>query len=306
MSATAAGIAKETGLSTDRTVVVIQRNPHAGPGQRRGQLLEFVKQLHRRGLRPRIFRQRERLKAWMSSPENLAQLRCLVAAGGDGTVDDLVTRYPGVTLAIFPMGTENLFAKFLKIPRSGKHLADLIAAGSTRRFDVGRIGKQRFCLMVGVGIDAQIVHETHALRRGHIQRWQYIGPIWRAWFHVMRQPLLDVYCDDHSTPIAGRAVFVMNQPAYALKFQIAADANGHDGRFDLRIVHWSSRWHLLWLAWRGWYGGWEKSPHVRVGSASRVRIDAERPVAVQIDGDPCGFTPLQIEIEPDALEVYAP
>lgn len=292
--------------STDQTVVAIQRNPHAGPGQRRGQLLEFVKQLHRRGLRPRIFRQRERLKAWMSSPENLAQLRCVVAAGGDGTVDDLITRYPGVPLAIFPMGTENLFAKFLKIPRSGKRLADLITSGSTRRFDVGRIGGQRFCLMVGVGLDAQIVHETHALRRGHIQRWQYVGPIWRAWFHVMRQPLLQIYCDDDSTPLIGRAVFVMNQPAYALRFQISAKADGHDGRLDLRIVNWSSRWHLLWLAWRAWWGGWESSPHVMVDRASKIRIAAEQPVAVQIDGDPCGVTPVEIEIEPDALEVYAP
>src|SRR4051812_21696082 len=84
----------------DRPYVAIQRNPHAGPGQRKSQLVELVKRLHRRGLRPRMFRRRERLQQWMSSPENLAQLRCLVAAGGDGTVGDLITRYPGVPLAI--------------------------------------------------------------------------------------------------------------------------------------------------------------------------------------------------------------
>lgn len=291
---------------TDRAVVVIQRNPHAGPGQRRGQLLEFVKQLHRRGFRPRIFRQRDRLKQWMSQSENLAQLRCLVAAGGDGTVGDLITRYPGVPLAIFPMGTENLFAKFLQLPRSGSLLADLIAAGSTRRYDIARIGERRFCLMAGIGLDAQIVTETHALRRGHIQRWQYVGPIWRAWRQALQGPKLRIYCDENAEPLTGRAVFVMNQPAYALRFQLASSANGHDGRLDLRICDWSSRWHLLWTAWRAWRGGWERLPSVTVCTAKTVRIEADVPVPVQVDGDPCGETPIEIEIVPDALEVYAP
>jgi diacylglycerol kinase family enzyme len=269
-------------------------------------LRELVKELHRRGLKPRLFRHRERVQAWMSSPENLSQLRCLVAAGGDGTVGDLITRYPGIPLAIFPMGTENLFAKFLKIPRSGRLLADLIADGKTRRYDLAQIGSRRFCLMASIGLDAQMVHESHATRRGHIQRWQYIGPIWRAWSRAMYGPKLRVFCDDDPQPRAGRSLFVMNQPAYALRFQIAPGADGHDGRLDLRIYEWSSRWNLLWMAGRAWWGGWERMPNVTVCTAQKVRIESDKPAAVQVDGDPCGETPAEIELIPDALEVFAP
>ncbi len=290
---------------SERPVVVIQRNPHAGPGQRRTQLRELVRELHRRGLRPRLFRHRERVQAWMASPDNLAQLRCLVAAGGDGTIGDLITRYPGVPLAIFPMGTENLFAKFLKIPRSGRMLADLIADGKTRRFDLAQIGARRFCLMAGIGLDAHIVQETHAQRHGHIQRWQYIGPIWRAWWKSLRAPRLRVFCDDDQTPTIGRAAFVVNQPAYALRFQVAAKADGHDGRLDVRIADWPSRLVLLWTAWKAWWGGWEQLPSVTSRTARVVRIEADEPVAVQVDGDPCGQTPVEIHIVPDALEVFA-
>ena len=66
--------------------------------------------------------------------------------------------------------------------------------------------------MAGIGLDAQMVHETHALRRGHIQRWQYVGPIWRAWSGSMRGPRLRIFCDDNPQPREGRSVFVMNQP----------------------------------------------------------------------------------------------
>jgi diacylglycerol kinase family enzyme len=299
-------VPQATRLECDRPCVVIQRNPHAGSGQRLSQLKEFVRQLRRRGFCPRIFRRRERLKNWMADAENRSQLRCLVAAGGDGTVGDLISRYPGAPLAIFPLGTENLFAKFLRIPRSGRKLADLIAAGAMRRFDVARIGERRFCLMAGVGFDAKIVHDSHACRKGHIRRWHYIGPIWRAWRDSEAGPPLRIYCDDDPTPLEGRAVFVMNQPAYALRTQIAADASGHDGRFDLRICRWQSRWQLLGLAARAWVGGWERSPLVTCCTARRVRIECDAPVPVQVDGDPCGETPVRIEIVPDALEVYAP
>lgn len=289
----------------ERPCVAIQRNPYAGSSQRKSQLIELVRQLRQRGLKPRIFRRRERLQDWMSSPERRARLRCLVAAGGDGTVGDLITRYPGVPLAIFPLGTENLFAKFLGIPRSGKRLADLIVDGAVRRYDLVRIGARRFSLMAGVGLDADIIRRTHARRRGNIHKWQYIAPIWEAWSRAMQSPRLRVFCDDDPTPAEGRAVFVMNQPAYGLRFQIAANADGHDSRLELRICDWSSRGNLLWLAWQAWRGGWERMPNVIVRQAKTVRIESDTPAPVQVDGDPCGETPVEIEILPDALEVFA-
>lgn len=296
-----------TSPAVERPFVVIQRNPHAGVGRRKRELMALVRRLHQRGMKPRIFRQRERLKDWMADPEHRAQLHCLVAAGGDGTIGDLVTRYPDTPLAIFPMGTENLFAKYLRIPRAGLELADLIIDGRTRRFDLARIGDRRFCVMAGVGLDADIVHQTHARRRGNIRKWQYIGPIWNAWRRSMNSPLLRITCDGNPISATGRTVFVANQPAYALGFRIADAAAGHDGRLDLRIVNWTSPWNLLWLAWRGWIGGWERCPEIASATAFRsVRIEADEPVPVQVDGDPCGFTPVEIEMIADALEVYAP
>lgn len=265
-----------------------------------------MRRLHQRGLKPRIFRQREKLRHWLSDPQHCAQLRCLVAAGGDGTVNDLVTRYPGMPLAIFPMGTENLFAKFLRIPRDGRQLADLIIDGHTRRFDLARLGDRRFCIMAGVGLDAVIVQETHSRRRGHIRKWQYIRPIWQAWRNAMTTAPLHVICDGQPLPETARAVFVMNQPAYALGFHLADHAAGRDGLLDLRLVNWSSRLELLWLAWHAYRGGWERLPQVRCAMGRVIQIAADAPVPVQIDGDPAGFTPIQIELLPDALDVFVP
>ena len=61
-----------------------------------------------------------------------------LAAGGDGTVVDVVNRHPDLPLAVLPMGTENLLARFLGLPSSGRELAELIAEGCTRKIDIGR------------------------------------------------------------------------------------------------------------------------------------------------------------------------
>ena len=55
----------------------------------------------------------------------------MVAAGGHGTVADLVNRLPSeVPIALLPLGTENLLARYLDLPRDAGKLAETVAAGT--------------------------------------------------------------------------------------------------------------------------------------------------------------------------------
>jgi diacylglycerol kinase (ATP) len=40
--------------------------------------------------------------------------------------------------------------------------------------------------------------------------------------------------------------------------------------------------------------------------AARIRIESDVPVAIQVDGDPAGETPVEIGILPGACEVIVP
>ena len=106
-----------------RPWVAIQRNPTSGTGTRRGVLLELIRELKRRGIRPRLFASRERMQAKLADPAAREHLVCVLAAGGDGTIGDVVNRYPGLPLATLPLGTENLLAKYLRIQPSGAQVA---------------------------------------------------------------------------------------------------------------------------------------------------------------------------------------
>jgi diacylglycerol kinase (ATP) len=157
--------------------VAIQRNPRSGSGRQRMLLVDLVRALRRRGLRPCVFKDRQRLADRIADPKQRDGLVGIVAAGGDGTVADVFNRYPGIPVAILPMGTENLLARYLKIRASGEEIARLIASGSLRRFDLGLLGERRFALMASAGLDAEIIHRVHAARRGHISHASYLQPI---------------------------------------------------------------------------------------------------------------------------------
>ena len=79
----------------------------------------------------------------------------------------------GVPLAILPLGTENLLAKYLQIPPDPERVADLICAGRTVPLDAGRANGRIFLLMVGCGFDAEVVRRLHAAREGHISHLDY-------------------------------------------------------------------------------------------------------------------------------------
>lgn len=292
-------------MSADQPWVAIQRNPTSGSGGAKRELLSLVHHLFQHDLRPRIFTRRERLAAALADPRRRASLICIVAAGGDGTFRDIVNRYPGIRVAVLPMGTENLVAKYFKIPRNGRLVADLIVAKKFATFDLGRFGDRKFAVMATAGFDADIMHRAHAKRRGHINRWSYLQPIWDS-LRKYHYPQIRVYLDDAAGCEVCRQAVLVNFPSYALGINMARTARGDDGLFDVRTFANGSALQM----WKYFIcmklGVHDSLSDVRAWSASRVRWESDVPVPIQVDGDPAGFTPAEFEILPNAVEIVIP
>lgn len=289
----------------NRPWVAIQRNRTSGTGTRRGVLLELLRELKRRGIAPRLFASRERMQAKLADPKVREHLVCVVAAGGDGTVGDVINRYPGLPLATLPLGTENLLAKYLGIEPSGAQVAELIANGQRRKLDLGQVNGRRFTLMASCGFDAAIVHHTHANRRGNIRKWHYLPPIWNS-IRKYDHPPLRVFVNDESQPRIVRLVMAVNLPAYALGIPFAPQATGEDGQLDLCLFERGSTFQMARYLGHVIAGQHQTLPDVTCLKASRVRIEADVKVPWQMDGDPAGFTPVTLEVLPAAMEVFAP
>src|SRR5207247_1264597 len=79
----------------------------------------------------------------------------VVAAGGDGTVNEVVNGLAGTetALAALPIGTVNVWVRELGLPLHPRAAAEALLGAQVRAIDLGRAGDRYFLLMAGVGFD---------------------------------------------------------------------------------------------------------------------------------------------------------
>ena len=93
--------------------VLIVTNPLAGAGVRDSAVSELIDRITADGYTAELTSDLEQVQEVGGRPEE-SRLRAVVAAGGDGTVAEVVNRtHPDTPIAILPLGTENLLAKYL-------------------------------------------------------------------------------------------------------------------------------------------------------------------------------------------------
>jgi len=290
-------------LPDDKRLIVIQRNPRSGSGAGRKELLNLVRALRAAQYRVRMFRSREKLDAWLSTPGRQQVLRCIVAAGGDGTVADVVNRHVGCPVAILPLGTENLLAKHLNLPRCGRTLSKVIDIGRFRKFDSAATNGRRFLLMLSVGVDGEIVHAIHRSRTGTIRRIRYVIPTLRA-FLAWSPKQIRVSDMEGNSIVSGTHVIVTNIPRYGFGLSFAPEAFPDDGLLNVRVYHGISRWQIFWHAVRLKLRLPIRSVEVTKFTAKRLMLDSPDNLqidGVQVDGDPCSSLPVEVEVQPASL-----
>ncbi|MFO0975022.1 MAG: diacylglycerol kinase family protein [Planctomycetaceae bacterium] len=289
------------------TWVIIQRNPSSGSGAGRRQLIVLSKELMRLGYRVRMFRNRPLMDEWLRDRSSKIAIRCLVAAGGDGTVADLSNRHPGIPIAILPMGTENLLARYLGLRRDGLQLAGVIHQNVVRVLDSALANGRRFLLMLSSGVDADVVAALHGKRTGNISRLNYLIPTVRAFFGS-RVREFEVCSEDQANRLLGTHVIVTNIPRYGFQLEFSPDADPSDGLLDVRVCHCKTRWGIVWHAIRLKLGLQISASEFSTFRAASVRLVATSGGSdrSQCDGDPGPDLPVRVQVERGTLRLLVP
>jgi diacylglycerol kinase (ATP) len=186
-------------LPPEADSVVISVNPKAGYRSATGPVERLAELLRGRKLAVHISTDLGEVACRANETHAQGRLRALVGVGGDGTAAELLNRTnPGVPIALLPAGTANLLSRHVGWTRQPEPFAEMVAAGSVSRIDVGRAGDRLFMLMASCGFDAEVVLRLHNLRAarpgGHVRYRSYLKPI----FDVLRSyeyPELRIECD---------------------------------------------------------------------------------------------------------------
>jgi diacylglycerol kinase family enzyme len=250
-------------------------------------------------------------------------LRALLGVGGDGTAATLVNRTkPGMPVTLLSAGTANLLAKHYRLPSRPAKLAEMIETGTARTFDAGLArfdGKERlFLVMASCGFDAAVVNGVHAHREeryrqghakgAHISYLSYTKPLLMSILRYKFSKMTVECLDEPALAFPDvRWAFVFNINRYAWGLPLAPFAKANDGKLDHVLFRGGTPFHgILYTALAQCFSLHRFLPTARLGQRSRYRITSESPVPFQLDGDPVGELPLELEIVPNRFTFLVP
>ena len=241
--------------------------------------------------------------------------RTLIAMGGDGTVQGLVSAALGsaVTIGILPTGGGNDFAAALGFSSNPIRAAKSLLSGKPRLVDVARArtadGYERIYVGGGgIGLDAEAARYA-ATHYGHWPgRVRYVASalhalrgfaplhlraqLWKSSFEEMQSTIL-VAC-------------VLNTPTYGGGLRLAPKASVDDGLLDVTMLEYLRLPKILSLLPRLVVSGEINTPGMQRAQCSRVRLVPDRPCVFHGDGEIFGPAPVEIEVVPQAVSVLAP
>ena len=301
-------------MSPAANTVLIAVNPSAGKGSRRHLTDQLASRLTEQDFQVRFVQELEELTEQSHRLQSEGQLRAVVAAGGDGTAATLVNRIPpAAPMAILPLGTENLLAKYLDQITSPEHLSKIINQGLVVHLDAGLAGNRIFLLMAGCGFDADVVRRMHHGRSGNITHFDYAKPLLASLRHYPFPRLrIDYETGNRSgaheqKTIQARWAFIVNLPRYARGLKFAPRAVGTDGLLDVCTFQKGNWWHALRYLSGVLMGRHMNWPDCQIVRTRRLQVVADQQssdgIPFQLDGDPGGVLPVDIRVLPGRLRL---
>ncbi|GEO80416.1 diacylglycerol/lipid kinase family protein [Pararhodospirillum oryzae] len=247
------------------------------------------------------------------------QIDVVVAAGGDGTINEVANGLAGsgVALGVIPLGTANVLAIEAGLPRNPARAARVIATGGERPLYLGEVrtsaetplgGPRRFVMMAGAGFDAHVVDKVDlGLKRrtgGLAYAW---GALHRAFTYTFPPCHVEVWGPDGTqTSATAATVVVCNGRHYGGPFVAARAADISRPTFQVVLLPRPGLLNVLryglWLA----LGRLERLPDVRVIEATRVRIGIQDAEPLHADGDTIAHMPVEIVMAPEPVRLIVP
>ena len=254
----------------------------------------------------------------------------VIAAGGDGTVRSVCAALGSAgssdaDLGVVPLGTGNLLARNLGVPLGNARTAfDRALRGKAAPLDLGEVrltladGREEvhgFVVMIGFGIDAQMIAETDDELKARAGWLAYVESLGRA---AAGTEVVDFSLALDAEPArAERAhtMIVANCGGLQGGITLLPDALPDDGALDLLVLRADdvAAWldtmrNMMWqnglkrlVTGRTEAESSDSTTHLR---ASRVRVELPAPLAFEVDGDDVGeVTAFEARILPSALRV---
>lgn len=298
------------------TRALLIHNPAAGPRNINREISLVVSDIERQGWHVELeLTQKPGDATTLAREAALAGYDLAIAAGGDGTVNEVVNGLVGsqTALAVLPVGVGNLWAKQIGLPTYTltnplrlREAAEAIVAGTVRSIDVGKVDGHYFLCWAGIGLDAQVTAEMEPRTR-YTKRLGILPYIIAAVTVAQDFEGFRTRVSIDGSIVRGRALLVLisNVQRYC-GIYVGSETLIDDGLLDVfvfkglgfpyalsHMFNMLSRRHL-------------SDPRVVHRKARHIEVQTEWAIPVQVDGDPISRTPVTVEVVPLGLRTVVP
>lgn len=232
---------------------------------------------------------------------------CLVAVGGDGTVNEIAKAliHQQACLYVIPTGSGNGFARHNGFPLDyKKSLKYLFSLNSSKLIDVGYLNNIPFFNVSGIGFDAFVANEfQHTKNRGLLNYIKIaINSYKKYQNHIYNLQINNTL----NTTKESFFISIANTNQFGNNFYIAPQADIADGLLDLVCVKKSSLSKMLLMAYDMFKGRVCKQELVSYTKIHNCNIQSPNMI-VHIDGEPLNekFDSIDVAVQTSALKLLS-
>ena len=232
--------------------------------------------------------------------------RTIVAAGGDGTVNEVANGIygTGARFGILPVGTMNVFAAELGIPVGNLARAwQIIDQGHVRQLDLPIANDDCFVQLAGIGLDAEVVRQTTPDFKKAMGPLSYLLTLAQVAFSTPPRVHLEPV-DSHVRE--GSFVLIGNGRLYGGPFVLFKDAHMEDGLLDVLVFQNQSHWDVVRYFQAIAFGSHPDLPDVEYFQTRSMLVSSSGEVPVELDGELAGKLPCRFAMSAYKLDVLTP
>ena len=232
----------------------------------------------------------------------------VVAAGGDGTIRQVAAALlgAGTPLGIVPVGTGNVLAHEIGLAPNAAAIVHMLLHGAAASVVCAYANKEPFLLMAGAGFDGRVIAALDHRFKSYVGKAAYAGPILGAL--VRPVDVLTVTIDGARHEASW--VVIANARHYGGRFVLAPHTGIRERGLQAVLFKARNRAVLIGQVLSLIMGRLDKRAatqgDVDMIPCTSATIMAHHPVPTQIDGDPFGSTPLEIESGSAELRLIVP
>jgi diacylglycerol kinase (ATP) len=297
--------------------LVIIANPSSGWGRSEAKLRKIGSMLRDWGLDYRIVTTTGPGHAAEAAAEALrGGDRFLVAAGGDGTVHEVVNGMfagdqpiaPDAVLGVLATGSGCDFVRSFGIPGDAVRAARHLTGDAVRTIDLGKVTfadggattVRYFANIAEAGLGGSVVARASRLHTVFASTRYFVG----FWLTLprFRPAAVRIDADGQAFEWLAHNVVVANCRFYGGGMQISPKSEPDDGRLDVLVMTGpkSDAYTTLPKVYRGTH-----LPHRDIAElrAGRITVETDVPYPIEADGEVLGTTPATFEVIPGALRL---